>query len=62
MGIGFVLAVKADDADAILKLFNNNAYKYAKEGIPEMKAYKIGYVAYAKEEVKTQKDNLVFED
>ena len=62
MGIGFVLAVKADDADAILKLFNNNAYKYAKEGIPEMKAYKIGHVAYAKEEVKTQKDNLVFED
>ena len=62
MGIGFVLAVKADDADAILKLFNNNSYKYAKEGIPEMKAYKIGHVAYAKEEVKTQKDNLVFED
>ena len=43
-------------------MFNNNAYKYAKEDIPEMKAYKIGKVAYAKDEVKTQKDNLVFED
>ena len=62
MGIGFVLAVKESDADAILKMFNNNAYKYAKEDIPEMKAYKIGKVAYAKDEVKTQKDNLVFED
>ena len=62
MGIGFVLAVSKDEADAILKMFNSNAFKYAKQDIPEMKAYKIGRVAYAKDEVKTQKDNLVFED
>ena len=62
MGIGFVLAVKAKDADVIVEKFNANAHKYSKEGIPDMKAYKIGYVAYAKGNVESQKDSLIFED
>ena len=62
MGIGFVLAVKAKDADAIVEKFNANAHKYSKEGILDMKAYKIGYVAYAKGNIESQKDSLIFED
>ena len=62
MGIGFVLAVSAKDADAILDMFNKNSSKYHREGTEDMKAYKIGRVAYAEGEVKTQKDSLIFED
>lgn len=62
MGIGFVLAVKNKDADAILEMFNKNAANYSLPGIPEMKAYKIGRVAYSKGEVAGQKDAVLFED
>ncbi len=52
MGIGLVLAVKKEEADAIVEHFNKNASKFATEvhkklGIPDMKAYKIGYVKAA---------------
>ena len=46
MGIGFVLAVKKADAEKILAMFNKNAKKYHKAGIPDMKAYAIGYVGH----------------
>jgi len=62
MGIGFVLAVKNTDADKIVEMFNKNASKYSKPGIPDMKAYKIGRVAKAAGPVKSQKDALLFED
>src|SRR5574344_868070 len=42
MGIGFVLAVKAADADAVTDMFNKHASKFSKPGIPDMKAYQIG--------------------
>ena len=62
MGIGFVLAVNAKEADAVLEMFNANASKYHKDYCPDMKAYKIGRVEYAKGEVKTQRDAVLFED
>ena len=62
MGIGFVLAVKVSDAPAIIEMFNNNASKYSKPGIPDMKAYRIGRVAKAEGEVTGQKDSVLFED
>ena len=62
MGIGFVLAVSAKEADDILAMFNANASKYHKDYCPDMKAYKIGRVEYAKGEVKGQKDSVLFED
>ena len=62
MGIGFVLAVKEKDADAIVEMFNKNASKYHREDTPDMKAYKIGRVAYAEGEVSGQKDAVIFED
>ena len=62
MGIGFVLAVNKKEADDIIEMFNKNAHKYHREGTPDMKAYKIGTVAYAEGEAKTQKDNVIFED
>lgn len=62
MGIGFVLAVKNADADKIIEMFNKNAPKFSKPGVPDMKAYKIGRVAYAKAAVKSQADALLFED
>ncbi|HBG66355.1 MAG TPA: phosphoribosylformylglycinamidine cyclo-ligase [Treponema sp.] len=52
MGIGFVLAVAKKDAPAILKLFNSRAKKYHKAGIPDMKAYEIGYVSHTDKPVK----------
>ncbi len=45
MGIGFVMAVSSDKADEIAKYFNDNASKYTMHNLPDMKAYKIGYVA-----------------
>jgi len=62
MGIGFVLAVSAKDADSIIEMFNKNASKYHKDYCPDMKAYKIGRVEYAKGEVKGQRDAVLFED
>ncbi len=62
MGIGFVLAVKNIDADKIVDMFNKNVSKYSMAGVPDLKAYKIGRVASSKEEVKSQKDALLFED
>ena len=49
MGIGFILAVSAGDADAIIARFNEKAPSFAtdvhkKLGIPNLKAYKIGHV------------------
>lgn len=49
MGIGFVLAVAAHDADAIVAHFNAHADGFATDvqralGIPALKAYKIGFV------------------
>ena len=62
MGIGFVLAVDAKEADSVIEMFNKNASKYSKPGIPDMVAYNIGRVAYAGGEVNGQKDAVVFED
>ena len=62
MGIGFVLAVNAKEADAVLEMFNANAHKYHREGTPDMKAYKIGSVAYAEGPVNTQKESVLFVD
>jgi len=52
MGIGFVLAVAKKDADAILKLFNKISKKYHYAGVPDMVAYKIGYVGHTEKEIK----------
>ena len=52
MGIGFVLAVKKADAKKILDMFNKNAKKYHKAGIPDMKAYEIGYVGHTEKAIK----------
>lgn len=66
MGIGFVLAVKASDADAVTEMFNKHASKFSKPGIPDMKAYQIGRVAYSETEIdgemKGNKAMTVFED
>lgn len=62
MGIGFVLAVNAKEADSVLKAFNENASKYHKNYCEDMKAFKIGRVEYAKGEVTSQKDAVIFED
>ena len=52
MGIGFVLAVKKADAEKILAMFNKNAKKYHKAGIPDMKAYAIGYVGHTDKAIR----------
>ena len=52
----------AKEADAVLEMFNANASKYHKDYCPDMKAYKIGRVEYAKGEVNGQKDAVLFED
>ena len=71
MGIGFMLAVKAEDADAIVKHFNDNASKFATDvqkslGIQDMKAYKIGRVAASDKaiegDLKGSTDAVIFED
>ena len=62
MGIGFVLAVSAKEADEIIDMFNANAKKYARENEVPMKAYKIGRVAYAAGQVNGQRDSVLFED
>lgn len=66
MGIGFVLAVSKKEADSVLAFFNKTAKKYHKAGIPDMKAYKIGYVGHTdkviKGEFKGNKEMTCFED
>lgn len=62
MGIGFVLAVKESEAENIIKMFNDNASKYHREDCPDLKAYKIGRVAYANGKAETQKEKVLFED
>lgn len=66
MGIGFVLAVSKKDADAILKMFNRNAKKYHRPGVPDMKAYRIGYVGHTAKplrgEAKGSRQMTVLED
>ena len=62
MGIGMVLAVKAKDADAIMEMFNKNAFKYHRDDCKDMVAYKIGRVAYAEGKAETQKEKVLFED
>ena len=62
MGIGMVLAVKAKDADDIIEMFNKNASKYHRDDCKDMKAYKIGRVAYAEGKAETQKERVLFED
>ena len=59
MGIGLVLAVKKEDAGAIVEHFNKKAADFAtdvhkKLGIPDMKAYKIGYVKTAEHDLGTE--------
>lgn len=61
MGIGFVLDVNSKDADEIIEMFNKNAKKYSKPGIPDMKAYKIGETRYSENPVNSQKDSVIFE-
>lgn len=61
MGIGFVLAVKNEDADAIIDCFNANASKYHRDDTPDMRAYKIGRVSCASGEAKGQKEQVLFE-
>ena len=62
MGIGFVLAVKAKEADSIIEMFNANSSKYHRDDMPDMKAYKIGHVEYAKGKAETQKEKVLFCD
>ncbi|WP_407429139.1 phosphoribosylformylglycinamidine cyclo-ligase [Treponema sp.] len=56
MGIGFILAVKASDADAIIARFNEKADSfqtepYTKAGAAPLKAYKIGHVEKAEKDL-----------
>jgi phosphoribosylformylglycinamidine cyclo-ligase len=66
MGIGFILAVSKKDADAILKMFNAHAHKFAAHNLPDMQAYKIGYVGHTDKvitgEMKGNKALTVFEE
>ena len=61
MGIGFILAVKASDADAIIAEFENFAKNDTIGSCSDMKAYKIGRVSRAQGEVNGQADSVLFE-
>ena len=61
MGIGFVLAVDASSADAIVSMFNENSSKYHRDDSEDLKAFKIGRVSYAEGKAETQKENVLFE-
>ncbi|MDY6031006.1 MAG: phosphoribosylformylglycinamidine cyclo-ligase [Treponemataceae bacterium] len=61
MGIGFILAVKASDADAIIGEFENFAKNDKIGSCSDMKAYKIGRVARAQGAVNGQADSVLFE-
>lgn len=52
MGIGFVMAVNKKDSEQIISFLNKNAKKYHKQGIPDMKAYQIGYVGHTEKAIK----------
>lgn len=59
MGIGLVLAVKKEDADAVVEHFNKNASKFTTDvqknlGIADLKAYKIGCVKAAEHDLGTE--------
>ena len=59
MGIGLVLAVSQKDADKIISRFNEKSADFSTEvhknlGIPNMKAYKIGYVKAADHDLGTE--------
>ena len=59
MGIGLILAVEEKYADKILARFNEKASLFAtdvhkKLGIPDMKAYRIGYVKAADHDLGTE--------
>ncbi|MBQ4379618.1 MAG: phosphoribosylformylglycinamidine cyclo-ligase [Treponema sp.] len=56
MGIGFILAVKAEDADKIIARFNEKAASfetepYKKAGAAPLRAYKIGHVEAAEKDL-----------
>ena len=61
MGIGFVLAVDASSADAIVSMFNENSSKYHRDDSEDLKAFKIGRVSYAEGKAETQKEKVWFE-
>ena len=61
MGIGFVLAVDASSADAIVSMFNENSPKYHRDDSEDLKAFKIGRVCYAEGKAETQKEKVLFE-
>lgn len=66
MGIGFALCVKAKEADNVINYFNAHAADYRKDGVPDMKAYRIGRVALSEKDAegraKGSRDLTVFED
>ncbi|MBQ9238816.1 MAG: phosphoribosylformylglycinamidine cyclo-ligase [Treponema sp.] len=47
MGIGFVLAVKSQDAETVVAFLNEHAVRHTRSGEVDMKAYTIGRVAVA---------------
>lgn len=58
MGIGFVLAVKNEDADAIIDCFNANASKYHRDDTPDMRAYKSDEFLVLQERQKDKKSRF----
>ena len=61
MGIGFVLAVDASSADAIVSMFNENSSKYHRDDSEDLKAFKIGRVSYAEGKAEKKKKKVLFE-
>jgi phosphoribosylformylglycinamidine cyclo-ligase len=61
MGIGFILIVKKSAAESVLTCLNTHAGRYAKPGIPDLKAFKIGRIGNADGEIHGQKDIVLFE-
>ena len=62
MGIGFVLAVKPESADAVLSEFNARAREFAAHDKEPLRAYRIGRVAAAAGTVSGQQDEVLFEE
>ena len=61
MGIGFVMAVSADKADAVCEALANFASSEDAGLCANMKAYKIGFVKEAEGEAETQEQQVIFE-
>ena len=61
MGIGFVLAVSADKADAVCEALSAFASSEDAGLCANMKAYKIGFVKEAEDEAETQEQQVIFE-